>query len=167
MLLTIDYIKEILSNVTDPEIPALSIEDIGILREVIINQNEVEIVITPTYSGCPAMYFIENQVRETLTKAGILNFKINTILSPAWTTDWMSETAKMKLKESGIAPPISNSKQFDQSNIFNIIKILNDIECPFCNSRDTKVLNEFGSTACKSLHFCNECLQAFDHFKCH
>lgn len=162
-------IRNLLSQVTDPEIPVLSIEDIGILRDISLIDNKFNIVITPTYSGCPAMYHIQDRIKEVLTEKSINNFEIITKLSPAWTTDWMTEEAKQKLKDSGIAPPKRSkiSGNFNLSDVFNIIKINEEIQCPFCDSNETKVLNEFGSTACKSLHYCNSCLQAFDYFKCH
>jgi len=162
-------IRNLLSQVTDPEIPVLSIEDIGILRDIKMQDDKFSIVITPTYSGCPAMYHIEDRIKEVLSENNINNFEIITKLSPAWTTDWMTEEAKQKLKESGIAPPKRSkiSGNFNLSDVFNIIKLDDEIQCPFCDSTNTKVLNEFGSTACKSLHYCNSCLQAFDYFKCH
>jgi ring-1,2-phenylacetyl-CoA epoxidase subunit PaaD len=162
-----EKIKTILSTVVDPEIPSLNIEEMGILREILIENNLVKVVITPTYSGCPAMYHIESEVRKALNDAGIQNFQIETRLNPAWTTDWMTTETKQKLKESGIAPPQSNTNQLETSGLFNIIKVPINIFCPFCNSDNTKIVSEFGSTACKSLHFCNNCHQPFDHFKCH
>ncbi len=158
-------VRALLQEVCDPEIPILTIEDIGILRDVQYSDNSFHIVITPTYSGCPAMYHIKDRIRETLKGANINNFEIITKLSPAWTTDWMSDEAKLKLKNSGIAPP---SKQNDDSfDLTNLFKKSKEIDCPYCNSNNTKLLNEFGSTACKSLHYCNNCSQAFEHFKCH
>ncbi len=162
-------IRIILQEVCDPEIPVLSIEDIGILRDIKYDGENFRIVITPTYSGCPAMYHIEDRIKEVMIASEVNNFEIVTQLSPAWTTDWMTNVAQQKLKESGIAPPKRSkvSGNFNLSDVFNIIKLVEEIQCPFCDSNDTKVLNEFGSTACKSLHFCNSCLQAFDQFKCH
>jgi ring-1,2-phenylacetyl-CoA epoxidase subunit PaaD len=165
--MNIENIRNILSNVTDPEIPVLSIEDIGILRDIRYNNEILEIVITPTYSGCPAMYQIEDQIKKVLNENDIINFKIITQLSPAWTTDWMTDIARRKLKESGIAPPKRSTVNVKFSNLFDIISLPKDIECPFCNSTNTRLINEFGSTACKSLHFCNNCKQGFDYFKCH
>jgi len=165
--ITKDEILEILQEVKDPEIPAVSVIEMGMVREVIVSDNQVKIVITPTYSGCPAMGWIHNEIKKVLELEGISNLIIETRLSPAWTTDWMSEETKLKLKESGIAPPQNKTNDFDGSDLFNIIKVPAAIICPFCDSDDTKMISEFGSTACKSLHYCNSCLQGFDHFKCH
>lgn len=147
------HIEELLEQVTDPEIPVISIRDLGILREIDVNQEQIEVVITPTYSGCPAMLEIEKEINNTLKKEGISNFKITTVLSPAWTTDWMTEQGKQKLREYGIAPPNPTAPE--------------NIDCPQCGSSNTQLISEFGSTACKSLFKCNDCLEPFDYFKCH
>ena len=160
-------IWQILSTVPDPEVPVLTIMDLGIVRDVIINSPSgdggIEIIITPTYTGCPAMDMISMNIRLALIEHGFNNIKITSVLSPAWTTDWMSEEGKKKLKEYGIAPP--NSKQavctpdsFQEEEA---------IQCPQCNSFNTKIISRFGSTACKSLYQCNECKEPFDYFKCH
>ena len=146
-------ITTLLEQVTDPEIPVVSIADLGILREVKMENQRAEIVITPTYTGCPAMLEIEKDINNTLKLAGIDDFKITTVLSPAWSTDFMTEAGKQKLKEYGIAPPNPS----DES----------DIECPNCGSRNTEMISQFGSTACKSLFKCHDCLEPFDYFKCH
>lgn len=146
-------ILDLLQNVTDPEIPVISVLDLGIVRDVIVDGDSLEVLITPTYSGCPAMLEIEKEINNALKKQGINEFKITTVLSPAWTTEWMSEEGKRKLKEYGIAPPNPTNPE--------------DIECPQCRSKNTKLLSEFGSTACKSLFKCNDCLEPFDYFKCH
>jgi ring-1,2-phenylacetyl-CoA epoxidase subunit PaaD len=153
--MTIDknHIYHILENVTDPEIPVISVRDLGIIRDVLITDDFVEVIITPTYSGCPAMLEIERDIHNALKKEGIDHFKITTVLAPAWTTEWMSEEGKRKLKEYGIAPPNPANPE--------------DIECPQCGSKNTQLLSEFGSTACKSLFKCNDCLEPFDYFKCH
>ncbi|WP_420316494.1 1,2-phenylacetyl-CoA epoxidase subunit PaaD [Ekhidna sp.] len=146
-------IYQILENVTDPEIPVISVRDLGIIRDVLITNDFVEVIITPTYSGCPAMLEIERNIHNALKKEGINHFKITTVLSPAWTTEWMTEEGKQKLKEYGIAPPNPTNPE--------------NIECPQCSSKNTQLLSEFGSTACKSLFKCNDCLEPFDYFKCH
>lgn len=146
-------IYQILQKVTDPEIPVISIIDLGIVRDVKMENNNVEVIITPTYSGCPAMLEIEKNIHNSLKKEGINNFKITTVLSPAWTTDWMSEKGKQKLKEYGIAPP--NPTQLEEVN------------CPHCGSKKTEQISQFGSTACKALYKCSDCLEPFDYFKCH
>jgi ring-1,2-phenylacetyl-CoA epoxidase subunit PaaD len=150
-------IWELLQSVTDPEVPVLTILDLGIVRDVKINNDEVEIIITPTYTGCPAMDMISMNIRLALIENGCTKIKITSVLSPAWTTDWMSETGKQKLKEYGIAPPWSSAST-DQEPI---------IQCPQCNSTNTKLISQFGSTACKALYQCQDCKEPFDYFKCH
>jgi len=153
-------IWKILFDVSDPEIPVLSILDLGIVRNVHFENNIAEIVITPTYSGCPAMDFIGMNIRKTLAENGFEKIKIIHQLSPAWTTDWMTEEGKQKLKSYGIAPP--TSKIFDKNYLQNL-----PVQCPHCNSMNTKLVSEFGSTACKSIYQCNDCGEPFDYFKCH
>ncbi len=146
------YLKEI----KDPEIPVLSIVDLGIVRDVKINTDGLEIVITATYTGCPAMDMIATDIRMQLNKLGFTNLKISTIISPAWTTDWISDAGKIKLKNYGIAPP---NKRF--------LIASNGVECPRCQSINTKLISEFGSTACKAMFQCDDCCEPFDYFKCH
>lgn len=153
MVINKEHVQEILEEVKDPEIPVVSIYDLGILRDVKVENDFVEVVITPTYTGCPAMLEIERDINNALKKEGINDFKITTVLSPAWSTDFMTERGKANLKEYGIAPPNPTNEE--------------DIECPNCGSRNTKLLSQFGSTACKSLFKCNDCLEPFDYFKCH
>lgn len=150
----------ILESVYDPEIPVLSIIDLGIVRDIQVNEDELEIIITPTYSGCPAMDVIAMNIRMALIKEGISSFIITQKLSPAWTTDWMTEAGKDKLKSYGIAPPAG--KTFDVNYLENL-----KIECPLCHSSNTKLISEFGSTACKALYQCLDCKEPFDYFKCH
>ena len=156
-------IYEILKTVSDPEIPVLTILDLGIVREVKLDgaSGEVEVIMTPTYSGCPAMDFIEVNIKSALQEAGILNPKITTVLSPAWTTDWLTEAGKTKLKAYGIAPPVGLADKL------SLLGEKPEVECPRCGSIDTKLVSQFGSTACKSLYQCRECLEPFDYFKCH
>lgn len=144
--------------VVDPEIPVLTIADLGILRDVKMSGDQVEVVITPTYSGCPAMHAIAFDLQDALTKAGFEGPKITTILSPAWSSDWISEEGKAKLQAYGIAPPVAaaRSARFGQQQV----------ACPRCNSIDTERLSEFGSTACKALWRCRACAEPFDYFKC-
>ncbi len=151
-------IQKILQEVCDPEIPVLTIFDLGIVRDIIINKDEVEVIITPTYSGCPAMDAITFDIRLKLLEHGYKKIKVTSVLSPAWTTDWMSEEGKQKLKNYGIAPPkLSTNAKFPDSLP----------SCPQCNSHNTKLLSQFGSTACKALYQCNDCKEPFDYFKCH
>lgn len=155
-------ILNLLSEIPDPEIPVITIKDLGILRDVEIKNDLVIVDITPTYSGCPAMKMIEDQIREELHKAGIEKVKVNHVLTPAWTTDWISDEAKEKLKKYGIAPPEKTSS--DKNILLGKKKI---IICPHCNSKNTEMVSQFGSTACKSLYKCLECKEPFDYFKCH
>jgi len=151
-----------LEEIKDPEVPVLSIIDLGIVRDVKLNGDELEIIITPTYTGCPAMDMIAATIKIELATLGFKKVKVTTVLSPAWTTDWMTEEGKQKLKAYGIAPPnpkqhICNSNLFAEENI----------QCPQCNSYHTRRISEFGSTACKSLYQCDDCKEPFDYFKCH
>ena len=158
-------IWDILETVYDPEIPVLSVIDLGIIRKIEF-YNEVQkpplgglgVFITPTYSGCPAMDAISMDIRLKLIEHGYKNVKITSVLSPAWTTDWMSEKGKQKLLEYGIAPPqvSGHSKWPDYLP-----------PCPQCQSSNTKLLSQFGSTACKALYQCQDCKEPFDYFKCH
>ena len=163
MTITKEDIYEILDQVTDPEIPVLTVRDLGVIRDVILHDaGKVEVIITPTYSGCPAMNTIEINIRAALQEAGFNAVQVTTVLSPPWTTDWLTENGRRKLKEYGIAPP--QEKSFDKNALFAEEK---DIECPHCGSTDTRMVSQFGSTACKAMYQCNECLEPFDYFKCH
>ena len=160
-------IWSILETVTDPEVPVLTITDLGIVRDVIIHSasddEEIEIVITPTYTGCPAMDMIAMNIKLAMVEHSYKKVKVTSVLSPAWTTDWMSEKGKIKLKEYGIAPP--NPKQQVCNN--DLFAAAEAIQCPHCNSYHTHRISEFGSTACKSLYQCDDCKEPFDYFKCH
>ena len=158
-----DKIWNILKDVPDPEIPVLTVQDLGIIRDINLRDDEVEVIITPTYSGCPAMDMIATNIRLVLMENGFRNIKITTTLSPAWTTDWMSEEGKQKLKAYGIAPP--NPKQQVCNN--ELFAPHEAVQCPRCNSYHTHRVSEFGSTACKALYQCDECSEPFDYFKCH
>jgi ring-1,2-phenylacetyl-CoA epoxidase subunit PaaD len=147
----------------DPEVPVLSVLDLGIIRDIRINGEEAEIVITPTYSGCPAMDVIKMNIQMELRAASIPKVKVTQVLSPAWTTDWMSEEGKQKLREYGIAPP--NPKQ--QVCNHDLFAQAEAVQCPHCRSYHTHRISEFGSTACKSLFQCDDCKEPFDYFKCH
>jgi ring-1,2-phenylacetyl-CoA epoxidase subunit PaaD len=158
-----EKIWKLLEDVNDPEVPVLSVIDLGIIRNVKINNDEVEVVITPTYSGCPAMDAISMNIRLALLQYGYNKIKITSVLSPAWTTDWMSEHGKEKLKSFGIAPP-SSKQQVCHTELFHKGEA---IPCPRCNSYNTALISQFGSTACKALYVCEECKEPFDYFKCH
>jgi ring-1,2-phenylacetyl-CoA epoxidase subunit PaaD len=151
-----------LDEICDPEIPVLSVTDLGIVREVNLDENRVEVVITPTYSGCPAMDMISVNIKAGLQAKGIEKVEIKMVWSPAWTTDWMTERGREKLKAYGIAPPVESN--VDKMALFSEP---DSIQCPRCNSLNTKVLSNFGSTACKAMHQCEDCKEPFDYFKCH
>lgn len=155
-------ILAILSEIPDPEIPVINIKELGVLRDVIVNENDVEVVITPTYSGCPAMKQIENDILSSLKKNGIENGKVKMVLHPAWTTDWLTDEAKEKLRKYGIAPPEGKVGSW-QSAVGKEKKIV----CPNCKSTNTEMVSQFGSTACKALYKCLDCKEPFDYFKCH
>ena len=149
---TKDEILKILNEVTDPEVPVLSIIDLGIVRDVKLNKEEIEIMITPTYSGCPAMELIKTNIQKTLSERGYKSPTLTTVLSPAWTTDWMSERGKEKLKAFGIAPPTPR-QHICKPDLFHEGEA---IQCPLCNSYNTRMISRFGSTPCKALYQCNE-----------
>ena len=158
----VDKVWAALEHLTDPEIPVVTLRELGILREVRETADGLEVVITPTYSGCPAMGQIEDDVRASLQQAGILA-RVITQLAPAWTTDWMSDEAKEKLRKYGIAPPHRTSKEV------GVIKFMRRppeaVACPQCGSTHTVVTSQFGSTACKALYKCLDCQEPFDYFK--
>jgi len=149
----------LLEAVKDPEIPVLSIRELGVLRAIHRDGDSVRVVITPTYSGCPAMRAIEDAVRAQLARAGIGTLQLETRLAPAWTTDWMSDEARGRLWDYGIAPPVGHCGGDGADAGLPIC-------CPRCGSADTRRISEFGSTACKALYQCRACQEPFDYFKC-
>jgi ring-1,2-phenylacetyl-CoA epoxidase subunit PaaD len=158
--ITAEDIWEFLEDVSDPEVPVLTVVDLGVIRDVYLQENNRwKIIITPTYSGCPAMQVIEEDIQERLKKEDI-EADIELVLSPAWTTDWLSENGRKKLEEYGIAPP---QHEADKSVLFGEKTI---VPCPLCKSKNTKLVSQFGSTACKAHYQCNDCLEPFDYFKC-
>jgi ring-1,2-phenylacetyl-CoA epoxidase subunit PaaD len=157
---TLNEIQEILKSVSDPEIPVLTIEDLGIIKEIEIEDKEVTVTITPTYSGCPAMDVIGDDIKSALQKAGYTG-KIKLVLSPAWTTDWISESGRKKMKDYGIAPPMDAS--MDKRALLHGERM---VKCTRCGSTNTKLISHFGSTACKALFQCQDCHEPFDYFKC-
>jgi ring-1,2-phenylacetyl-CoA epoxidase subunit PaaD len=148
------------AGVVDPEIPVLTIADLGVLRDVAVTDGRVEVAITPTYSGCPAMNMIALEIELALEREGFGRAKVRTVLSPAWTTDWMSDDGRRKLREYGIAPPQAGS---GRRALFGE----QQVACPRCGSDNTELLSEFGSTSCKALWRCKSCREPFDYFKCH
>jgi ring-1,2-phenylacetyl-CoA epoxidase subunit PaaD len=157
---TRDRILAWLEEVKDPEVPVLSIRELGVLRDVELVGDEVVVVLTPTYSGCPAMRAMEDEVIATLRRHGIDRVRIQTVYAPAWTTDWMSDEAKAKLEAYGIAPP----GRVEQDDLVPLRRRA-AVACPYCRSSNTTMRSEFGSTACKAILFCNQCRQPFELFK--
>ncbi len=149
------FVLDLLAKIPDPEIPVISITELGIVRDVLIKNNGVTVKYTPTYSGCPAMDMISMQIQLALKEAGIENVKLEQVLSPAWTTEWMTETGKRKLEQYGIAPP-NPVGDTDKPRC-----------CPHCGSINTQLLSQFGSTSCKALYQCLSCKEPFEYFKCH
>jgi ring-1,2-phenylacetyl-CoA epoxidase subunit PaaD len=157
----IKQLEALLEQVTDPEIPVVSIRDLGILRDISLDGRQVTITITTTYSGCPAMSTIKADIRQTLAAAGFDDVQVKQSLSPAWTTDWMTAQGRKKLREYGIAPP----QKSDEGHCA-VQSPGTAVACPQCGSEDTECISEFGSTACKALYRCLSCAEPFDYFKC-
>jgi len=152
-------VRSVVAAVPDPEIPVISIEDLGILRDVSVDEaGHVEVTITPTYSGCPAMEAIQADVRAALLRDGYDDVDVRLVLSPAWTTDWITDEGRRKLEDYGIAPPGASAGG-------GVVALTLSVRCPQCGSPDTRELSRFGSTACKALWACNACREPFDHFK--
>lgn len=152
---------QLLEDVSDPEIPVLSVLDLGIVRVVEATEHGVFVTITPTYSGCPAMNTIAREIEQKLSEGGFKQVQVRTQLSPAWTTDWLTEAGKHKLEAYGIAPPVEPTP--DSGALFGKEAT---VCCPLCRSSNTRMISQFGSTACKSLYQCQDCLEPFDYFKC-
>lgn len=152
--------REIAANVRDPEVPVLTIEDLGVLRDVEVGAGTVVVTITPTYSGCPAVDTMRDDLVLALTAAGFADVRVRTVLSPAWTTDWLTDEGRRKLVEYGIAPPTGRAPA-------GPIRLQLGVACPRCGSLRTREISRFGSTACKALYECRACLEPFDHFKVH
>jgi ring-1,2-phenylacetyl-CoA epoxidase subunit PaaD len=142
------YIWELLNTVPDPEIPVISVVELGVIRDISFTNKSYIISITPTYSGCPAVKTFMDDIKSSLKENGIRNFQLKLVYSPAWTTNWMTDETKEKLKKYGIAPPS------------------NTVICPQCDSQKTELISEFGATACKALYKCSDCLEPFEFFKC-
>lgn len=161
-VLTRERALEVLGTVPDPEVPVISVVELGIVRDVeVLPGGAVTVTITPTYSGCPAMFEIEKDVRSALVEAGATEVEVRTVLSPAWTTDWIGPEAREKLRAYGIAPP----GRAESGGLVTLTRARPPVPCPFCRSSDTRLQSEFGSTACKAIHVCNACRQPFDEFK--
>lgn len=149
-----------LEEVFDPEVPVLTVVDLGVVRSVSVNDDACIVSITPTYSGCPAMKRMEEDIHDKLKEKGVQNVEVKVVLSPAWTTDWLTEKGKQKLREYGIAPP---ENEPDKSVLFAESVV---VPCPKCGSQNTRLISQFGSTSCKAHYQCNACLEPFDYFKC-
>lgn len=159
---TKDQVWEFLSEIPDPEIPVITITELGVVRDIKTSNKKTIITITPTYTGCPAMQLFEDEIIKILHEKGILNVEIKMVYAPAWTTAWMSDEAREKLREYGIAPPVKGTE--DKGILFEAGP--KSVKCPKCKSDNTILKSQFGSTACKALYQCNECLEPFDYFKC-
>jgi ring-1,2-phenylacetyl-CoA epoxidase subunit PaaD len=160
--LTRDDLWRALEAVLDPEVPALSVVDLGIVRDVRVDGDRVEVDITPTYSGCPALEVMRRDIAAALSRAGARHVVVNTVFQPAWTTDWMSESARERLRAYGIAPP--RVVVHDAGELIPLRRV-SAVPCPFCGSTSTELRSAFGSTACKALHYCSACRQPFEEFK--
>jgi ring-1,2-phenylacetyl-CoA epoxidase subunit PaaD len=159
--LTREELFAVLDEVMDPEVPALSVVELGIVRDVEIGGEGVTVTVTPTYSGCPAMTVIERDIEGALRAQGVVHVEIRTSYSPAWTTDWIAADAREKLRAYGIAPP----GPADHDAPIAIGRRRPSVRCPYCGSGDTQMRSEFGSTACKAIHVCTSCNQPFEEFK--
>lgn len=159
-MVTKEQIYNWLEEVSDPEIPVLSVLDLGVVRAVEIVNGQWYIALTPTYSGCPAMKTMEADILSKLKENGVDSAKVELVLAPAWSTDWLSENGRTKLREYGIAPP---EHEVDKSVLFAEPTV---VPCPKCSSRNTRMVSQFGSTACKALYQCNDCQEPYDYFKC-
>ena len=161
-MITHERALEAIGTVPDPEVPAISVVELGIVRDVTVSDaGTVTVTITPTYSGCPAMFEIEKDIRTALVDAGASAVEVRTVLSPAWTTDWIGPEAREKLRAYGIAPP----GRAEPDGLITLTRARRAVACPFCGSKDTELRSEFGSTACKAIHVCRSCRQPFDEFK--
>lgn len=161
--ISVQAIWKLLETVMDPEVPVLSVVDLGIIRNVESANSKITVTVTPTYSGCPATEVINMSIRLALIENGYSNVEIKTVLSPAWTTEWMTQTGKEKLRAYGIAPP----KPMQSVCTPALFQEEEAIQCPHCSSYHTRLVSRFGSTACKALYQCEDCKEPFDYFKCH
>ena len=159
-----ESLLDLLSSIKDPELPVVDIVELGIVRDIVVDGDSAEVVVTPTYSGCPAMQVIEQDIVQALEGDGFKSVKVRYVFSPPWTTDWLSERTKAKLREAGIAPPTAVDSS-EANDLVTLRRMRKTIDCPYCGSANTAERSEFGSTACKAIHYCNSCHQPFDYFK--
>lgn len=157
-MLTSDQIWRALDDVKDPEIPVVSVVEMGIVREVLVSDGKVTVTMTPTFSGCPALHVMRAGIEECIRRLGVSTVEVNVALSPRWTTDWIAEDARAKLKAFGLAPPPRHNGNIK-------ILFLDIATCPYCNSNDTTLKNTFGPTLCRAIYYCNACQQPFEQFK--
>ena len=158
---SLEEIKKVISEIPDPEIPVITIQELGVLRDIFYQEESLKVVITPTYSGCPAMDRFQKDIIEKLELLKVKSYEIKKQFDPAWTTDWITEEAKLKLKDYGIAPPEQKTK--DKKSLLGNKQ---RIECPRCKTKETELVSQFGSTACKAMYRCTSCLEPFEYFKC-
>ena len=156
--MTIDQVWQVLNTINDPEIPVVSLVEMGIARDVAIDDGTIVVTITPTFAGCPAMHHMREEIVERLTAIGAEKIEVRTSLNPPWTSEWIGTGARAKLKAFGLAPPPHHNGNFD-------IVLIEAVQCPYCGSNDTALENPFGPTLCRSLHYCNACRQSFERFK--
>ncbi len=155
---TVEHIWQALNTITDPEIPVVSLVELGIVREVKIDAGSAIVTITPTFAGCPAMHHMREEIFEKLRAIGLEKIEVRTSLNPPWTSEWLSEEVRAKINQFGIAPPPHHAGDIE-------IKLMEAVTCPYCGSRDTVMDNAFGPTLCQSLHYCRSCQQSFQRFK--
>tara|TARA_Y100000992_G_scaffold130090_1_gene85747 strand:+ start:56 stop:541 length:486 start_codon:yes stop_codon:yes gene_type:complete len=158
---SLEKIKKVISDIPDPEIPVITIQELGVLRNIFYHKNILKVIITPTYSGCPAMDRFQKDIIEKLELLKVKSYEIKMQFDPAWTTDWITEEAKLKLRDYGIAPPAQKTK--DKKILLGNKQ---KIECPRCKTKETELVSQFGSTACKAMYRCTSCLEPFEYFKC-
>jgi ring-1,2-phenylacetyl-CoA epoxidase subunit PaaD len=158
---TAEAVLRILDEVKDPEVPVLSVVELGVVRGALVEGDRVTVTVTPTYSGCPAMKVMEDEISAALARHGFRDVMVKTVYAPAWTTEWISEPAREKLRAYGIAPP----GRVEETEVVSLGATRRAIACPYCGSSETTLKSAFGATACKSLHYCQTCHQPFEHFK--
>ena len=156
-----DAVFAILDEVKDPEVPVISVVELGIVRDAVVEGDMVRVTVTPTYSGCPAMREIEDDIRAALVACGVREVIVDTVFAPAWTTDWIGPAAREKLRAYGIAPP----GRAEPQGLVTLTRSRVPVSCPYCGSANTRLQSEFGSTACKAIHVCRHCQQPFEEFK--
>ena len=161
MLMNREDVYAVLAGVMDPEVPVISVVDLGIVRDASVRDGIVQVTVTPTYSGCPAMHEIEADIRSALMAAGASEVRVDTVFAPAWTTDWIGPDAREKLRAYGIAPPAVASS----GDLVQLMRVRAAPQCPYCDSVETEIRSEFGSTACKAVCWCRSCRQPFEEFK--